>query len=210
MTDGIQGTGPVVECPNGCGYRTRRTPMGRHVKACWFPFTIERLAMKYPPVINADGCWTGGEGKWVRVNSDKRKIRIYVAAAMLYYGQHEIVPPLQVCHHCDNRDCYNPEHLFIGTQKDNIRDAMVKGRVRGSFYWSTEERSERMKGEPGHRARKARWDRHRLPVHRLVCAWCTIEFERSERQMKSSDLSRQYCSVDCSKHRYEVARARKI
>ena len=44
------------------------------------------------------------------------------------------------CHHCDNRLCVNPDHIFIGTMKDNMDDMRKKGRenfVRGGNHPNT-------------------------------------------------------------------------
>lgn len=41
----------------------------------------------------------------------------------------EIQDGLLVCHTCDNTSCVRPDHLFIGTQMDNMHDASVKNRV---------------------------------------------------------------------------------
>jgi len=44
-----------------------------------------------------------------------------------------ITDGLYVCHHCDNPNCCNPLHLFLGTAKDNRIDCIQKGRANIAF-----------------------------------------------------------------------------
>lgn len=49
--------------------------------------------------------------------------------AAIVYFDFDPTSGFYVLHHCDNRSCCNPSHLYIGTHQDNMRDKAVRGRA---------------------------------------------------------------------------------
>lgn len=80
---------------------------------------------------NENGCieWTGGKfktGYGKLRNSDGKTAYAHRESYALKFGK--IPNGMFVCHKCDNRKCINPDHLFLGTAKDNFVDMVNKGR----------------------------------------------------------------------------------
>jgi hypothetical protein len=92
---------------------------------------IERILKRVE--IDSNNCWnfigaTNGKGYG--------RVRIYD----IKYGVHRVIwehlngkipEGMLVLHKCDNRLCFNPSHLFLGTYKDNMQDCIKKGRFKG-------------------------------------------------------------------------------
>jgi hypothetical protein len=84
------------------------------------------------------GCWEWTGGTAVGYGSFGINRRTMVGAHRFSWELHfgPIPPGLYVLHHCDNRLCVRPDHLFVGTARDNTMDMVRKGRhglVRGEF-----------------------------------------------------------------------------
>lgn len=70
--------------------------------------------------------WRGYHRRTGSITLGRKKILSNRATWLITYGR--IPKGLLVLHKCDNPICCNPHHLFLGTQKDNIQDAVKKGR----------------------------------------------------------------------------------
>lgn len=94
--------------------------------------------------ISASGCWlwTGPKdrpnGYGLYGGGGRGTSRVHRLSYELFVGP--IPDGLLVCHKCDVCPCFNPDHLFLGTYRDNMRDMVEKGR------------SGRLRGERGPRA----------------------------------------------------------
>lgn len=114
-------------------------------------FVLRLLYVMARPIINPKtrfhgmykinehtGCWEwdralkkGGYGRFMlKVNGVKLADTAHRSSYIIHKG--DIPDGVLVCHHCDNRKCCNPEHLFLGTHKDNMKDALDKGRIKAS------------------------------------------------------------------------------
>lgn len=106
--------------------------IGRPLHSC--PIEVSWVDRFFLRVDKTPTCWlwigtkySNGYGDF-SPSAKKRHILAHRFSFQTHYG--EIPPGLQVCHKCDVRHCVRPDHLFLGTAKDNLHDMAAKGRAR--------------------------------------------------------------------------------
>jgi len=90
----------------------------------------ERFPKKYIPEPNS-GCWLWTEGVnacgYGTIGENGNSMLAHRVSYRLHRGK--FPKKMRVLHTCDMPCCVNPEHLFLGTQRDNVLDMEQKGRA---------------------------------------------------------------------------------
>jgi hypothetical protein len=87
---------------------------------------------KSKAIVSESGCWMfqgfvhpiNGYGQ---ISFRGKPMRAHRAMYLAVNGS--IPDGMHVCHTCDVRRCINPDHLWLGTNKQNLNDAKAKGRL---------------------------------------------------------------------------------
>ncbi len=87
----------------------------------------------FDKVDKTDTCWlwtaaSRGKSGYGAFKINGKVVDSHRVSYMILCG--EIPNGMYVCHACDNRKCVNPEHLFLGSPKDNWQDGFDKGRIK--------------------------------------------------------------------------------
>jgi HNH endonuclease len=103
-------------------------------RVCWYATDVELAERFWRKVAFTRDCWVwaafclpNGYG-WFSTTKAAGPAYAHRVGYELQVGP--IPPGLQVLHTCDNPPCVRADHLFVGTQRDNVLDAMAKGRHR--------------------------------------------------------------------------------
>jgi hypothetical protein len=97
------------------------------------------LSRFWSKVDTSGDCWLWKAGKFEKgYGAFKFQGKLWKAHRFAWFLEHGPIPPAaQVNHHCDTPGCVKPEHLYLGSQLDNRRDAVrrqrtAKGRRNGA------------------------------------------------------------------------------
>lgn len=82
-------------------------------------------------IAEGNRCWIWGGVKdqngYGRIAYRTQALKAHRVAFEMRYGP--ISDGMVICHSCDNPSCVNPNHLFVGSQAENMQDASRKGRL---------------------------------------------------------------------------------
>jgi hypothetical protein len=94
-------------------------------------YEAARRALRRTRGIGQGGCWLCSGDTWPNGYARQAfKGKAFAVHRLIYECLVGPIPAgLQVLHRCDARACCNPAHLFVGTQRDNVIDAISKGRI---------------------------------------------------------------------------------
>ena len=87
------------------------------------------LTYFYEGIIEKNGCWLfrpNVKGRYSYIQFSKNRPCAHRFSYEIHVGK--IPPGMDVCHKCDVPKCVNPDHLFIGTRKENMMDRVSKGK----------------------------------------------------------------------------------
>lgn len=96
---------------------------------------IEKFCLVLNESLVKNSCWIWAKGKDRKGYGQFHfgKHGTYKAHRVSYEIFNGVIPEkMHVCHTCDLPPCVNPDHLWIGTNQDNMKDKMIKGRHKGT------------------------------------------------------------------------------
>ena len=112
--------------------RERATPKQRATPTPKPSPTFEERYAKAVAKGSPEECWEWLGWKSHRYGVMEVSGKRWSAHRLTWTLTHGPIPNgLHVCHRCDNPPCVNPSHLFLGTNLDNVRDKVAKGRASG-------------------------------------------------------------------------------